>query len=83
MQILSAPATERAEAFSSFLAYAGRYTFSGQRVVHHVEVSSVQNWVKTGQVHNVKLEGDQLTLSTSSKLGGELRFVELVWQRSR
>ncbi len=29
---LSAPAAERAEAFSNFLAYAGRYTFDGDRV---------------------------------------------------
>ena len=29
---------EQAEAFKTFLAYAGRYTFSGDKVIHHVEI---------------------------------------------
>jgi hypothetical protein len=78
---LSAPASERAEAFSNFLAYAGSYTFNGERVVHHVEASSIQNWVNTDQVRGVKLDGDRLTLSASNMLGGEQRLIELVWQR--
>jgi hypothetical protein len=31
---ISAPANERAEAFASMTAYAGRYTLTGQEVVH-------------------------------------------------
>ena len=30
---------EKAEAFSTFLAYVGRYTVSGDRVIHHVEAA--------------------------------------------
>src|SRR4051812_33129369 len=36
----AAPPSERAEAFATFLAYAGRYTVVGDSVVHHVEVAS-------------------------------------------
>ena len=36
---------EQAEAFKTFLAYAGRYTFNGEQVTHHVEISSIQNYV--------------------------------------
>jgi len=36
---IAAPATERAEAFATMVAYAGRYTFTGDKVVHHVEAS--------------------------------------------
>jgi len=40
---ISAPAPERAEAFASLTASAGRYSFSGDKVVHHVEVASTPN----------------------------------------
>src|SRR6266705_3490756 len=32
---LSAPAEEQAEAFRTFVAYAGRYTLNGDKVIHH------------------------------------------------
>src|SRR5882724_12176585 len=32
----SAPAEEQAEAFKTFVAYAGRYTLNGDKVIHHV-----------------------------------------------
>jgi hypothetical protein len=44
---VAAPAEERAQAYSTFMAYAGRYTFSCDKVVTHVEVASLQNWVNT------------------------------------
>ena len=45
---------EQAEAFKTFLAYAGRYTFSGDKVTHHVEISSIQNYVDRNLVRSVK-----------------------------
>src|SRR5262252_825609 len=54
---VSAPIEERARAYSTFSAYAGRYTFTGDKVIHHVEVASLQNWVNTDQVRFVKLAG--------------------------
>ena len=36
---------EQADAFKTFLAYAGRYTLSDDKVIHHVEISSIQNYV--------------------------------------
>src|SRR5215469_4261621 len=33
---------EQAEAFKTFLGYAGRYTLSGDKLTHHIEASSVQ-----------------------------------------
>ena len=44
------PEQERAEAFSTFLAYAGRYTVSGDSIIHHVEAAWRQDWVNTDQV---------------------------------
>jgi hypothetical protein len=61
----TAPAEERAEAFATAFAYAGRYTFTGDKVTHHVEASTVQNWVNTDLVRVVRLEGNRLVLSTA------------------
>jgi hypothetical protein len=73
---------EQAEAFKTFLAYAGRYTFSGDKVTHHVEVSSIQNYVNKDLVRSVKFEGDRLALLTPpTPVNGEIQTVELIWQR--
>ena len=80
---VAAPAAERAEAFSSFTAYAGRYTFDGDRLTHHVEVSLFQNWVGTDQIRFAKLQGRRLTLTAPPMtIGGEQLVVELTWERN-
>ena len=80
---ISAPAEERAEALATFVAYAGRYTFAGDKVIHHVEAAWIQNYVKTDQVRFiVKLQGNRLTLRTPPFLKrGSLVNQELVWER--
>jgi CubicO group peptidase (beta-lactamase class C family) len=79
---LAAPQEERAQAFSTLVAYAGTYTFTGDRVVHHVEIDALQNRVGSDQVRFVTLQGDRLTLKTPAILrGGEQQVLELVWER--
>jgi hypothetical protein len=73
---------EQAEAFKTFLAYAGRYTFSGGKVTHHVEISSIQNYVGKDLVRDAKLQDDQLILVAPPTLvNGKIQTVELIWQR--
>ena len=73
---------ERADAFSTAFAYAGRYTFSGDKVTHHVEVSTIQNWVGTDLVRTVAIDGKRVTLRTPMRLlGGRMQSTELVWER--
>jgi hypothetical protein len=80
---VSAPAEERAEALVTMVAYAGRYTVSDDKVVHHVEVAAVQNWVGIDLVRTiVKLEGIRVTLRTPPFLKGGVQMTEeLVWER--
>jgi len=49
---------ERAAAFSTFISYAGTYLFNGDKVIHHIEVASIQNAVNTDQVRYIKLRSD-------------------------
>lgn len=73
---------EQAEAFKTFIAYGGRYTVGDDGVTHHVEISSVQNYVGRDLVRGVKLHGDQITLVTPPMLvNGKTLTIELIWQR--
>lgn len=79
---VTAPIGERAEAFSTFIAYAGRYSLAGDKETLHIDVSSLQNWVGTDQTRFVSLQGDQLTVRTPPMpRGGVLQTFELVWER--
>ncbi len=70
---VAAPAEERAQAYSTFMAYAGKYTFSGDKVVHHIEVASLQNWVNTDQTRFVTLRGNRLYLRNTPPVEGRCR----------
>lgn len=73
---------EQAEAFRTFLAYAGRYTLNGDNVTHHVEVSSIQNYVNRDLVRSVKFQDDRIVLITPpTPVNGKIQTVELTWQR--
>lgn len=80
---ITAPADERAQAFATFLAYAGRYTVQGGKVTHHIEAASIQNWVNGNQVRLFKLDGDHLTVLTLPDylFNGQPQTFELKWER--
>jgi hypothetical protein len=60
------------------------YTVTQGKVVHHVEMASVQNWVNTDQIRVVKQQGDRLTLATPPQLiNGKGDNFEFVWERVR
>lgn len=77
-------AEEKANAFETCTAYAGPYEYLGDRVVHHVEVSSTQNWVGTDLVRRLELADDRVSLvSEPMHIGGWMRTYYLVWERVR
>jgi hypothetical protein len=82
---ISAPAPERAEAFASMTAYAGRYTLAGDKVVHHVEVASMPNDVGANMERVVvHLDADRLVLRVAKPYlrgGMMVKSQELVWQK--
>lgn len=76
------PVEEQAEAFKTFVAYAGRYTLSSDKIIHHVEVSSIQNWAKSDLVRGIRFEGERLVLTAPpTPLRGQMHTFELIWQR--
>jgi Lipocalin-like domain len=82
--LLGGTTEEQARAVEGFVAYAGRYSFHGDRVVHHVhvELSLFPNWVGSDQQRSVELSGDRLILSASPLLlAGKQQVPRLVWER--
>ena len=64
------------------VAYAACYSFHGDRVVHHVELSLFPNRVGTDQQRSVELSGDRMILSARPLLlAGTQQVPRLVWQR--
>jgi len=81
---ISAPASERANAFATMTAYAGRYTFIGKEVIHHVEAASTPNDVGADLRRSVTLDGDRLVLLVANPYlrgGIMVRSQELIWKR--
>ena len=79
---VGATAEQQAEAFNTFLAYTGRYTLNGGNVTHHIEVSSIQNYVNKDLVRSIQFQGDRIILTTPPTLvNGKIQSIELVWQR--
>jgi hypothetical protein len=63
--LLSGTTEEQARAVEGFVAYAGRYSFHGDRVIHHVELSG----------DRLTLSARPLLLV------GQLQVPRLVWER--
>jgi hypothetical protein len=79
---IGAPPEEQAEAYSTFLAYAGQYSLSGDKVTHHIEISSIQNYVGKDLVRGLEFQDDQITLVTPATLvNGKIQTIELIWRR--
>ena len=75
---------EQARAFSTFVAYAGRYRIEGETVIHSVETSLFPNWVGTVQRRRWSLSDDDSTLTLESPplaLRGVTRRQRLTWTR--
>jgi len=81
-----APAAEAiTEAFSSFTAYAGSYTVTGDRVTHHIEVSSYQDFVNTDEMSSIEIQGDRLTLRAGQLVDRATSQPnsEIIWERMK
>jgi hypothetical protein len=80
---LGGPPDQRAAAYSSYLAYWGRYTIAGDRIIHHVDGSMVPGWAGLEQVRYFSLSGDVLVLRTPPmRLAGATTVGELTWRRA-
>jgi len=82
--ILGGTASERAEAFLTANAFAGRWELQGDEVVHHLEVCTFPNWIGTEQRRRFTVTDSELTLYPPSMLmEGKLRHARVHCARIR
>lgn len=80
----STPPEERAQAFSTNIAYSGTYDLTPEGIMHHVDVATFQNWVGTDQFRYVVVEGDVMNVKTPPIKGppdGKTKVMTLVFKR--
>ena len=75
------PADLRADAFSSYFHYAGRYRVVEGDVIHSVSQSLNPNFPGSEQLRHAELDGQTLVLSGKDEVGGVTRFHSLVWHK--
>ncbi|WP_178129575.1 alpha/beta fold hydrolase [Pseudomonas sp. PB120] len=75
---------EKAGAYSSLLAYGGRYELNGDVITHFVDISLFPNWVGGAQKRRFDVNDDgTLTLSARLEEGTpQARSARLVWRRA-
>lgn len=70
---------ERARAYSTCLAYFGRYELRGETVIHRLEGSLFPNWAGTDQVRPFRHDGKRLVLEVKDESGCITN--EIAWKR--
>jgi hypothetical protein len=75
------PDADKAEAFSSYFHYAGRYRVVDGDVIHYVSQSLNPNFPGTEQLRHAELDGQTLVLSGKDQVGDVTRFHSLVWHK--
>lgn len=75
------PEAARAQAFSSYFHYAGRYRVLENDVIHFVTQGLNPNMVGTEQLRHAELDGQTLVLSGKDQTAEVTRFHSLVWHR--
>ncbi len=66
--VLGGTDAEKAAAFESANAFAGRWEVVGDEIVHHLEVTTFPNWVGTQQRRRFEVTDTHLTLYPPSML---------------
>jgi hypothetical protein len=68
--------------FDQFMAYCGRYEVKDDRILHSVEVSSMEAWTGTVQERSYEIADGELTLLTRPLMvGSDAPTGYLVWER--
>ena len=80
--VMGGTTEEKVRAAETYISYSGKYRVDGEKLIVHPEVAFFPSWVGVDQVRLLKLDGDELDLSTPPMLAaGEMQTAHLVWRR--
>ena len=86
---LEATVEQRDALFGSMVAYGGTYTYSGNRVEHHIDIWWNESWNGTTVIRSITRDGDRLVYVTepfpdrAEKTKGKMVFTTLIWEKVR
>lgn len=75
-----ASADDKADAFDSYLNYAGRWTLSGNVVTHHIEHALDPGWVGSARDRTIDHQGDRMVFSGLA--GDGKSNAVIIWRRA-
>jgi Lipocalin-like domain len=76
--------SQRADLFRTMIAYGGTYTFRGNSVEHHIDISWNELWTGTTVIRDIKKEGDRLVYTTEPApfpRDGKMSVNTLTWKK--
>ena len=75
---------DRANLFRTMTAYGGTYTFHGNRIEHHIDISWNELWTGTTVIRDIRRDGERL-VDTSKPApfsrDGKMSVNTLVWEK--
>jgi len=87
--VLKTSIEERDALYRSMTAYGGTYTYSGNRIEHHVDISWDETRSGTTVIRSVTRDGDRLTYVTepspsrNQETLGKMIVQTLIWEKVR
>jgi hypothetical protein len=75
---------ERAGLFRTMLSYGGTYTYTGNKIEHHIDISSNEIWTGTTVIRDIAKDGDRLVYTTRPAPfsgDGKMSINTLIWEK--
>jgi len=75
---------EKVVLYDSMVAYAGTYTFAGDKVLHHIDMSWNQSWTGSEQTRFCHLDGAMLRIKSppsKNPLDGEEVIHDILFEK--
>jgi hypothetical protein len=80
--ITNIPEDEKSQLADGFIAYSGTYEISNDKIVHHVEMSFIPNWIGRPLERFYELDDGKLILKTpAEKIDGVVFISRLIWEK--
>lgn len=80
--ITNIPEIEKSQLVDGFLGYTGKYEVLTDRIVHHVELSFIPNWIGRSleRFHQLK-EGCLILETPAEEIDGSILISRLTWEK--
>ncbi len=74
--------SEKSSISEGFIGYSGKYEILDDKIIHHVEMSFIPNWIGKPLDRFYSFENDDLVLTTPPEVFNNKKFVHyIVWEK--